>query len=184
VDPEAQTVSDCRFEYGTTTAYGSYAPCTPALGAGSGAVAVSAEISGLGTATSYHFRIVATNATGTASGADQTFTTAAGGASQFQLLKLIIRGNKLLVIVGVPVAGSVSVTGSAHALTGSKRTSLPYGSIRRVATSPGAVAVTLSPSAAAKRLLRKGRRLVVSIAVTFTPTAGSASTKKVSTRVG
>jgi streptogramin lyase len=184
VDPEGQTVSDCRFEYGTTTAYGSYAPCTPAVGGGSGAVAVSAQISGLEASTPYHFRIVATNATGTGAGADQTFTTAVGGVSQFQLLKPTIRGNKLVVIVVVPVAGSISATGSAHALTGSKRASLPYGQLSRVATSPGAVALTLSPSAAAKRLLRKGRRLGVSIAVTFTPAGGTPSTKRVSSRIG
>gem|GEM_PF-2397713 len=65
-----------RFEFGPTTAYGS---STPAAGAGSGASssAVSAGIAGLSSSTTYHFRLVATNAAGTERGADEVFTTAA-----------------------------------------------------------------------------------------------------------
>ena len=63
------------FEYGPTTAYGSQ---TPAATAGSSALTqnVSAALSGLAPGTTYHYRIVATNASGRAEGADRTFTTA------------------------------------------------------------------------------------------------------------
>jgi hypothetical protein len=63
-----------HFEYGTTTAYGT---STAATGAGSGtsAVGVSAPIGGLSPATTYHYRVVATNGAGTTNGTDQTFTT-------------------------------------------------------------------------------------------------------------
>jgi hypothetical protein len=62
------------FEYGTTTAYGSK---TASHGAGSGTSAQkeAATITGLKTATVYHFRIVASNSAGTTHGADQTFST-------------------------------------------------------------------------------------------------------------
>jgi hypothetical protein len=64
------------FEYGTTTRYGSR---TATQGAGSGLAArsVSAGISGLAAATTYHYRLVARSSAGTVAGADATFTTAA-----------------------------------------------------------------------------------------------------------
>jgi hypothetical protein len=76
VNPNGLAVSDCHFEYGLTTAYGSTAPCVPANpGSGTSPVAVSASISGLTQETSYHFRLVAANAAATTPGGDLTFTT-------------------------------------------------------------------------------------------------------------
>ena len=63
-----------QFEYGLTTAYGSTTPATSA-GNGFTAVPVSAALTGLSPETMYHFRLTATNADGTANGADATFTT-------------------------------------------------------------------------------------------------------------
>ncbi len=74
VDPDSQA-STYRFEYGTTTSYGTQTTSGSA-GSGSSAVTVSTPISGLAPGTLYHFRALATNATGTTDGADQTFTTA------------------------------------------------------------------------------------------------------------
>src|SRR5204862_1901067 len=65
VNPNGSEVVECEFEYGPTTSYGSTAPCSPAPGSGTSAVAVSAALSGLSTATTYHFRIVAGNEGGT-----------------------------------------------------------------------------------------------------------------------
>lgn len=62
------------FEYGTTTGYGAKT-AAKSVGSGTGTVNPSAAVTGLGSGTTYHFRIVATNATGTNVGADQTFTT-------------------------------------------------------------------------------------------------------------
>ncbi len=45
VNPNGGEVSDCKFEYGTTTAYGSSAPCSFLPGSGRSAVAVSAALS-------------------------------------------------------------------------------------------------------------------------------------------
>ena len=75
VNPNGGEVSKCEFEYGETISYGKTAPCVPSPGAGEAAVAVSAPISGLTANTTYHFRISATNATGTSKGADETLKT-------------------------------------------------------------------------------------------------------------
>jgi hypothetical protein len=65
-----------QFEYGTTTGYGSKAPASPkTVGSGTGSVEVSEGIEGLAPETTYHFRLVASNAKGTTNGLDQTFTT-------------------------------------------------------------------------------------------------------------
>jgi alpha-tubulin suppressor-like RCC1 family protein len=75
VDPEGASVSDCHFEYGTSPSYGSSVQCASLPGSGSSPVAVSAPASGLSVGTTYHFRIVASNADGTSYGADETFAT-------------------------------------------------------------------------------------------------------------
>jgi hypothetical protein len=63
-----------RFDYGPTTAYGS-ATSTADAGSG-GTVPAAATLDGLSSSTTYHYRLVATNAGGLSKGADQTFTTA------------------------------------------------------------------------------------------------------------
>jgi hypothetical protein len=73
VNPSDQETT-CYFQYGTTTAYGAQTP-TAALGGGAVGVKVSQPIAGLQAGTAYHYRIVATNATGTSAGQDHTFTT-------------------------------------------------------------------------------------------------------------
>jgi hypothetical protein len=62
------------FQWGTTTGYGNTTPAG-SLPAGSSAVPVSAGLSGLNPNTTYHFRLVATNAGGRVEGADLTFFT-------------------------------------------------------------------------------------------------------------
>ncbi len=64
------------FEWGTTTAYGNVATTT-AAGSGTVNIAVNANLSGLISGTTYHFRVVATNADGTTNGTDLTFTPGA-----------------------------------------------------------------------------------------------------------
>jgi len=76
VNPEGVAVEECFFEYGETTAYGQSVPCVPgSVGAGSTPVEVHADLTGLGLGT-YHYRLVATNKNGPATGADATFTIA------------------------------------------------------------------------------------------------------------
>jgi alpha-tubulin suppressor-like RCC1 family protein len=75
VNPNGEDVSECEFEYGTTSSYGSNAPCAPSPGSGTAAVAVSASIGQLTANTTYHFRVRATNPEGTSESSDATFTT-------------------------------------------------------------------------------------------------------------
>lgn len=64
-----------RFEYGTTTGYG-LTTASVAVPAATSPVWASSVLSGLTAGTTYHFRLVATNAAGSGVGADHTFTTA------------------------------------------------------------------------------------------------------------
>jgi hypothetical protein len=59
------------FDYGTTTAYGTTVPVGGATG--NAMRIVSAKLTGLTCETTYHYRIRATNSTGTNNGADSTF---------------------------------------------------------------------------------------------------------------
>ena len=76
VDPNGSTVTECRFEYGTSPSYGFNAPCSPSPGAGQSPVAVGAALTHLKPETVYQFRIVARNASGEQTG-EATFKTAA-----------------------------------------------------------------------------------------------------------
>jgi hypothetical protein len=67
--------TDYYFEFGTTTNYGSFTT-TNSLAAGTNAIAVNAALSGLAVGTEYHFRLVASSAAGTSTGADASFITA------------------------------------------------------------------------------------------------------------
>ncbi len=76
-------VTACHFEYGTDTTYGlGSVPCTPDPAANppgsnfTGPTQVSANLSGLTTETTYHYRLVASNAHVTQHGEDQTYTPA------------------------------------------------------------------------------------------------------------
>jgi hypothetical protein len=78
VNPDGLQLSDCRFEYGTSTAYGQSVPCVPAaasIPADSSEHAVSADLTGLTAGVVYHFRLRAVNANGANFGADATFET-------------------------------------------------------------------------------------------------------------
>jgi streptogramin lyase len=75
VTPRSQTTT-YSFDWGLTAGYGS-STATFSAGSGASAQSVTAFISGLEPATTYHFRVVATNAAGTTLGADRTFTTVA-----------------------------------------------------------------------------------------------------------
>lgn len=67
------------FQYGTSTAYGTSVPPSQDgdAGASNDIVQVLQRIDGLQPATTYHYRLLATNSAGSTPGTDQTFTTTA-----------------------------------------------------------------------------------------------------------
>jgi hypothetical protein len=74
VDPNGHAAS-WYFQYGTTTSYGQQTP-TRSSSSKSGSQNVTEPIGSLQAATTYHYRLVATNSIGTSFGNDATFTTA------------------------------------------------------------------------------------------------------------
>ena len=96
VNPGGQATS-YYFEYGPTSNYGFE---TAAASAGSGLTAqgVSTALSGLGSSTTYHYRLVAVSPGGTALGGDQTLrtttppTVSTGGASRVHTSSATLNG--------------------------------------------------------------------------------------------
>jgi hypothetical protein len=73
VDPQGAATT-YAFQYGTSTAYG--AQTDPrAAGSGTAAKRVTFRLGGLTPGVRYHYRVIATNADGTTTGADRAFTT-------------------------------------------------------------------------------------------------------------
>jgi hypothetical protein len=76
VNPNGLNVTECNFEWGTSSSYGNLAPCSSAPGSGTSAVTVSATLIGLSAGETYYYRLVATNSSGTSKGLPQELTTA------------------------------------------------------------------------------------------------------------
>jgi hypothetical protein len=73
VNPNGQATT-VYFDYGTSTSYGAKS-AAKSIGSGRSSTGVSIPVTGLLPGVVYHVRVVASNATGTNSGGDQTFTT-------------------------------------------------------------------------------------------------------------
>lgn len=65
------------FVFGTTTDYGDVTP-SQTIPAGTTDVSIQQLLTGLRSYTTYHYKVIAANSSGTAAGSDQTFTTVAG----------------------------------------------------------------------------------------------------------
>jgi hypothetical protein len=88
------------FQYGTTSGYGALLPIPSGnAGHGTGTVGVNVDLPGLKANTTYHYRVVATNAAGTSFGSDAQFTT-----------------------LSVPILGEDDNFGGAHAVVQSNGT--------------------------------------------------------------
>ncbi len=82
VNPNGEATT-AFFEYGTTPAFGGTAPLTPMdAGAGDLSVPLAAPLSGLLPGTTYHYRLVAENASGITRGLKRTFTTLSATTTQ------------------------------------------------------------------------------------------------------
>jgi hypothetical protein len=114
VDPQDAPLTYCRFEYGKTSGYGQSVPCSATPGPGSAMVAVSAQIPGLAAASTYHYRLAAGSATGSALGSDGTFTTAAPVNAQLvhpspYITGVPAVGDRLACNPGVPHSSTASL---------------------------------------------------------------------------
>src|SRR6185312_5025221 len=78
VNPNGQATT-WHFDYGKTSTYGS-STASSSAGSGTSSTTVSTTINGLTPGTTYHYRFVAANGSGTTTGSDGTFTTAGSPA--------------------------------------------------------------------------------------------------------
>lgn len=117
------------FEYGETAAYGTTIAGSPSPVTGFTGTAVTAAVSGLDPGTTYHFRVVATNAQGTTEGADQTFTTAAPPVA-------VTGATSGITASAATVAGTVTAFQSATTVTIEYGETAAYGSSVTASPSP------------------------------------------------
>ena len=142
VNPNGQATS-WYFEYGTSTGYGKKTT-TKSAGSGTGNVQVSAALSGLAAGTSYHYRLVAANATGTRRGADGIFTTLAA--------PVVVTGSARSVTASAAtLTGTVDPNGRPTTWYVEYGTSTSYGS-RTAAQSAGSGTTAKSVSARVSKL--------------------------------
>jgi hypothetical protein len=113
--------TEVYFQYGATNKYGVQSAPTQ-VAAGTGSVAVSIPIAALAAGTLYHYRLVATNATGTALGSDKSFATARIPLS----LAITAAPNPVPFGGAVTVEGTLSGTGNANAAVQLQQTQFPY----------------------------------------------------------
>jgi hypothetical protein len=128
-------------EYGTSTAYGSKTPTTSA-GSGTANVTVSTTLTSLTPGTTYHYRLVAANSSGTSRGADGIFTT-------FGLPVAVTGDATSVTISSATLNGSVDPNGRSTTWSFEYGTSTSYGSKTPTqsggsGTSPASVSATVS----------------------------------------
>ena len=141
VNPNGSAVTDCHFEYGTTTTYGSSAPCVPASpGEGETAVAVTAKVSGLSAKTGYHFKLVTENGGGEGAGLDAEFTTLVNAPS------VSTTSPSGITQTTATIAGTVNPNGSASSCSFEYGTSASYGTKVPCPTDPGSGSSAIAES--------------------------------------
>ena len=109
------------FEYGTTRHYGSRTPDASA-GKGSKNVNVAAAVGALKPATTYHYRLVASNPSGVTSGSDRAFKT----KRQPLGLGLQAAPNPVVFGAGTTVTGQLTGTGNAGRQVVLQQRAFPY----------------------------------------------------------
>lgn len=108
INPEGVNVTDCHFDYGTSTSYGQTAACEQTVGSGTGEVAVTARLTGLMPGTTYHFRLQASNANGTNFGEDATLETLPAPSIASEMVTSVTASSADLQATVNPVGFSVT----------------------------------------------------------------------------
>jgi YHS domain-containing protein len=118
------------FEYGTTTSYGSTATASQSPVTGNTIKNVSADISGLLSGTTYHFRVKTVNSIGTTYGDDKTFITIG------QAPTAITQAACCLSSTGATLNGAVNANNLSTTVTFEYGTTTSYGQTVTAAQSP------------------------------------------------
>ena len=152
-----------QVEYGTTTSYGSKVPTSPkSIGSGTAEVAVAQTLEGLSPATTYHYRVVATNGEGITKGEDKTFGTVAAPVltstnppspannNSPKVFGSAVAGSTIRLYTNPTCAGAPAATGTAALFASSGITVSVVGdattSFYATATSPAGSASACSVS--------------------------------------
>lgn len=134
VNPNKESTT-YRFDYGLTTSYGSSTPS--ATVSGNAGKAVSATVGGLQPSTAYHFRLVATNPSGTSNGQDMTFTTAAGGTGGggggANNVSISLARSSIVFGHSATIRGKVTGSKAAGAQVTLRESPFPFTSFKNVA---------------------------------------------------
>ena len=131
------TSTAISFEYGTSTAYGSTMDASTNILTGSSLTDVSAGLTGLTPNTTYHFRVKATNAAGTVTGEDLTFSTLASVVAPAATSSAATSVTNTTASIN----GSVNANGSSTTVSFEYGTTFLYGSAA-AATSATATGIT------------------------------------------
>ena len=122
-------------EYGTSTSFGSIT-ASQSAGSGSADGAVMVPMGGLSPGTTYYYRLVATNATGTTTGTLMTFTTVPTAPTA------ITGAASALTPTSATLSGTLNPRNGATAFTFEYGTTTSFGSITAVDSVPGTPAVS------------------------------------------
>jgi phosphodiesterase/alkaline phosphatase D-like protein len=165
------------FEYGTDTNYGTTVTADQSPVAYEFSVGISTAISGLTSGTTYHYRVVAQNAYGTAYGADMTFYTSAPAAPT-----ATTGAASSVSAGGATLNGTVNANNFTTTVTFQYGTTASYGTTVTADQSPvtGAVATAVSKTISGLlanttyhyRVRAQGKATTFGADMTFT-TAGS-----------
>jgi plastocyanin len=201
VDPNG-TATSYVFEYGTTTAYGSSTPGVD-VGQGPGAVDAAATLDALTAGTLYHYRLVATNAGGTAVGGDRTFLTSSPPpvvapppapappadttAPVVTVAKVATQsaaGGVLTITVTPQEAGELTLKGRI-AIPKRKAINLPARVVTGVAGTPAKLTLKLSKKTRAliRRALAQHKKVRATLTLTARDAAGNLTTKTIVVRL-
>lgn len=159
IDPENAS-TQTHIEYGQTTGYGSQ---TSAVATGSGVASSSftSTLSGLSPGTTYHYRVVATNAFGTATSDDHVFTTSADQPSGGPTLKQGTVLQKLKCLTTFTCLGTITFVFSSGGGAGDVARASRDGGARRVVLGHSSYRVTAHQAKGIRiKLNRRGRRLL------------------------
>jgi streptogramin lyase len=162
VTPNTQSTS-YHFEWGATTAYGSNTSTTSAGSSGT-PQAVSASISGLSGGATYHYRLVASNASGTTYGRDETFTA--------QTLPIVETGEAAdAALTSATLQGTVNPNSNATTYHFDWGTTAAYGN--RIPGTDGAVGSDSAPHAMSNQLTGLTPGVTYHFRVVATSSAGT-----------